>query len=218
MGEIVFIRHGQASFGAQNYDALSPLGHRQSRWLGAYLNESGHRFDHVVSGTLRRHRETLAGIIQSLPHPAPQEDARLNEMSFFDMERAYAAQNGPSAPPEGPREIEAHFLRILKAWQQDEIIDARESFAAFRTRILAALAQFQRPGERVLIVSSGGVLGVILGAILELDLQATTEIILGTYNASISRLRVVEQGLRLAQYNNVAHLEGPGRRHALTYL
>ena len=37
MGSIYLIRHGQASFGAENYDVLSPLGYRQSEALGDYL-------------------------------------------------------------------------------------------------------------------------------------------------------------------------------------
>ncbi|EPM78754.1 hypothetical protein A249_34210, partial [Pseudomonas syringae pv. actinidiae ICMP 18804] len=37
MGSIYLIRHGQASFGADDYDVLSPVGIRQSRVLGAHL-------------------------------------------------------------------------------------------------------------------------------------------------------------------------------------
>ena len=37
MPEFFLVRHGQASFGADNYDKLSALGHRQARWLGGYF-------------------------------------------------------------------------------------------------------------------------------------------------------------------------------------
>ena len=49
------VRHAQASFGTDDYDRLSELGHRQSRWLGEYLAERQLTFARVVTGTLRRH-------------------------------------------------------------------------------------------------------------------------------------------------------------------
>ena len=62
MSEIYFVRHGQASLGARNYDQLSPLGWEQARWLGEYFRDRGLEFDRVVIGDMRRHRETLEGI------------------------------------------------------------------------------------------------------------------------------------------------------------
>ena len=44
MAELVLVRHGQASFGAADYDKLSDLGWRQSRWLGEYFAERGITF------------------------------------------------------------------------------------------------------------------------------------------------------------------------------
>ncbi|HCT4576619.1 TPA: histidine phosphatase family protein, partial [Pseudomonas aeruginosa] len=37
MGSIYLIRHGQASFGADDYDVLSPTGIRQAEILGDHL-------------------------------------------------------------------------------------------------------------------------------------------------------------------------------------
>ena len=58
MGVVLLVRHGQASFGAENYDALSPLGFEQSRMLGEALGARGIGADLIVHGTMRRHRET----------------------------------------------------------------------------------------------------------------------------------------------------------------
>ncbi len=218
MGEVFLIRHGQASFGAKNYDNLSPLGHQQSEWLGHYLAQSTGRFDRVVSGTLRRHKQTLDGIRKTLADPAPEQDSRLNEMSYFEMERRYVERTGDSAQPNNRAALETHFTRVLAAWKAGEIDGTAESFSAFEQRIVTALADYATPGKRVLVVSSGGPVGIILRHILGLDLAAMTEIILGTHNASVSRFRVLEQGLRLQQYNAVPHLDHPGRSHALTYL
>ena len=217
MGEITFIRHGQASYGAANYDKLSPLGHLQAEWLGHHLKVSGHRFDRIVCGTLRRHRETLAGIQQSLNHETVAEDARLNEMSFFALERAFEAYTGELLPL-GQAAAARNFSRVMAAWEADEIPDVDEQYGDFRSRILAAVADHSREGEHLLVVSSGGPVGVTIREVLGLDLAAMTNVILRTYNASYSRFAILDGQRHLVQFNGVAHLETADRRHALTYL
>ena len=44
MGTLYLVRHGQASFGAADYDNLSELGHRQAVRLGEYWRERGMKF------------------------------------------------------------------------------------------------------------------------------------------------------------------------------
>jgi broad specificity phosphatase PhoE len=64
MGTLYLVRHGQASFGAADYDNLSDLGHQQAVRLGEYFKSKGLQFDGVLMGTLRRHAQTYAGICQ----------------------------------------------------------------------------------------------------------------------------------------------------------
>ena len=52
MGVILLVRHGQASFGSDNYDVLSPLGQRQARRLGQALKGRGVQPSLIVSGSL----------------------------------------------------------------------------------------------------------------------------------------------------------------------
>jgi broad specificity phosphatase PhoE len=54
MGNLYLVRHGQASFGADDYDQLSARGHQQSVRLGAYFAQQGLRFDALITGTLKR--------------------------------------------------------------------------------------------------------------------------------------------------------------------
>ena len=54
MSKILLVRHGQASFGAADYDNLSPTGHEQSRVLGEALAARGLTADVVVAGEMRR--------------------------------------------------------------------------------------------------------------------------------------------------------------------
>ena len=60
MAQFYLVRHGQASFGSDNYDQLSPLGHQQARWLGEYFAERDMQFDGLITGDLVRHQETGA--------------------------------------------------------------------------------------------------------------------------------------------------------------
>ncbi|HEX5739103.1 MAG TPA: phosphoglycerate mutase family protein, partial [Hydrogenophaga sp.] len=58
MGTLYLVRHGQASFGAEDYDQLSERGRQQSVQLGRYWAARGLVFDAVITGTLRRHEQT----------------------------------------------------------------------------------------------------------------------------------------------------------------
>ena len=89
MGTLYLVRHGQASFGAADYDQLSDLGQRQSERLGRYWAERGLHFDAVITGTLRRHAQTWAGIARGagLDLP-PTEWPGLNEYDSGAVIRA----------------------------------------------------------------------------------------------------------------------------------
>ena len=122
MGTLYLVRHGQASFGAADYDQLSELGARQSRLLGDYWRQRGQRFDAVLTGTLKRHRQTFAGIADGLGDlPTPMEMPGLNE---YDSEALIRAIH--PAPLEKPRDAEmvrSHFRLLrtaLQAWMRGE--------------------------------------------------------------------------------------------------
>ena len=66
MGTLYLVRHGQASFGADDYDVLSARGREQAVRLGEYWRARGMAFDAVITGTLRRHTQTLEGIAEGL--------------------------------------------------------------------------------------------------------------------------------------------------------
>ena len=66
MSEFYIVRHGQASFGADNYDKLSPLGHQQSDWLGEYFAARNLEFSQLWLGEMVRHKETASGICRGL--------------------------------------------------------------------------------------------------------------------------------------------------------
>ena len=75
MGNLYLVRHGQASFGADNYDVLSPLGHQQAKRLGEHFKIAGITFDAALTGTLQRQISTHAGICEGMNAKTPQTSA-----------------------------------------------------------------------------------------------------------------------------------------------
>ncbi|MGV2836957.1 phosphoglycerate mutase family protein, partial [Pseudomonas shirazensis] len=66
MGNLYLIRHGQASFGAADYDVLSPVGVRQSQALGSHLANLGLRLDRCIAGDLRRQQDTALLALEAM--------------------------------------------------------------------------------------------------------------------------------------------------------
>jgi phosphohistidine phosphatase SixA len=58
MSTLILVRHGQASFGASDYDRLSETGVRQSELPGIYWAGRGPSFDAAYSGAQQRQQQT----------------------------------------------------------------------------------------------------------------------------------------------------------------
>jgi len=226
MAELVFVRHGQASFGADDYDKLSELGWRQSRWLGEYFAQRDAAFDLVVRGSLRRHAETLAGIGEGMGRSlAAQIDARLDEYDSHALLHAHL--KGKPLPQGGDRREHFRILReAMYAWTEGTLRGAsgasaerlHEPFAEFRGRVLAALAQMRKgEAKRVLVVSSGGPISTVLAEVLGMPPRGVVDLNLQTRNTGITELQSGASRIHCVSFNNVPHLDRPDRAGTLTY-
>lgn len=212
MGEITLVRHGQANSFAkteEDYDRLSELGHRQAKWLGTWMRDHDLTFDHVVSGTLRRHRETVAGMGY-----AADEDARLNELDYYRLTDALKARYGTPAP--GPEDFADHMPQVFAAWHAAEI-EGAESYHSFESRVKEMLDEAAVPGRRILCVTSGGVIGMVLRHLLDLDLLRMSQVMLPIYNTSVHRIHVAPARTILSGFNATPHLDAPERADARTF-
>ena len=219
MAELILVRHGQASFGAEDYDKLSELGWRQSRWLGEYFAERGAVFDRVVRGSLRRHTETLAGIAEGMGRSLDgAEDARLDEYDSHSLLQAHL--KGRPLPQGGDRREHFRILRAaMYAWTDGTLEGhPHEPFAAFRGRVLGALAELRTgAAKRVLVVSSGGPISTILSEVLRTPARGVVDLNLQTRNTGITELQAGPSTIHCVSFNNVPHLDRPERAGALTY-
>ena len=214
LGEITLVRHGQANSTATNeadYDRLSDLGRQQAAWLGDYLRAHEDPFDLVLSGTLKRQKQTAAEMGDM--GATPQIDARLNEMDYFTLGKALETERGVPLPE--PDQFITHVPQVLEAWHRAEI-EGQESFAAFETRISGVLQMATQPGKRVLCVTSGGVIGMMIRHLLDLSLTRMAHVLDPIRNTSIHRIQVQPVGAILAGYNATPHLDAPDRIHAHT--
>ena len=214
MGEVILIRHGQANSDAQDeesYDKLSDLGHVQAAWLGGWFRDHGEAFDHVICGTLRRHRETAHSM--GFQPDAMTFDARFDELDYFNLAHALHATHGIPLP--GPEEFAAHAPKVMEAWHRAEIM-GRESFAAFEGRVTEALLDAGEEGRRVLCVTSGGVIGMVVRHLLRLDPTRMAHVLLPIRNSSIHRVEIRNGQMLLQVFNATPHLDTPERAHART--
>ena len=212
MGDIILVRHGQANSHATNeedYDRLSDVGKTQAQWLGEWMRAHDYSFDHVVAGTLRRHRQTVAGMGFEA-----DEDPRLNELDYFRLSEDLHRVKGEPLPTGD--NFPDHMPKVFAAWKQAEIKGA-EPYHAFEDRVAALLADAAQPGRRVLCVTSGGVIGMTLRHILDLDIMKMSRVMLPIWNTSIHRLHVRDTETILAGYNAIPHLDRPERASARTH-
>ena len=99
MGSIYLIRHGQASFGADDYDVLSPVGVRQAEVLGKHLEQLGISLDRCISGSLRRQQHTANAALQHMSKaPALDIDEAFNEFDADAVIRTLLPDLLPEEP------------------------------------------------------------------------------------------------------------------------
>ena len=222
MGSLFLVRHGQASFGADDYDQLSELGTRQCRRLGEYLHTRGQRFDAVLVGTLQRHRQSLAAISEGLPgFPAALDWPGLNEYDSHALIQAIHPE--PLAKPDTP-ELYRHHFRLLRqaleAWMNGTIApQGMPSYEAFRSGVVAALDHVREHhhGNHVLLVSSGGPISTAVGHIVGSPAAITIDLNMRIRNSALTEFAFTPKRHMLVSYNTVPHLDDPQTRDWVTY-
>jgi len=224
MSEVYLVRHGQASFGAANYDKLSPLGHQQSSWLGEYFLERNINFDAVLAGTLVRQQETATGIIQHLSgSPNIDTQAGLNEFSFSKIIDAYISQYPEEMPSDksNPKLYYALLKSAMFAWLNNKLdIPDSETWGDFDERVgqvVEYIRSLSKNNKRILVVSSGGAISMILKHMLGLESTQVIHLNLQVKNTGITHFFCNNDTLRLSSFNNVPHLDTPNRLKSITY-
>lgn len=223
MGTLYLVRHGQASLGAADYDQLSDLGHRQSVRLGEYWRERGMTFDAVITGTLKRHRQTWAGIAQGLgiePNAALAREG----LDEYDSDAVIAAIHPePLAKPETPEMVRNHFRLLrtgLASWMDGKTAPSgMPGYVDFLAGVTGALDHVRatHAGAKVLVVSSGGPISNAIGHVLGTSAKTIVELNLRLRNTAITEFIFTEKRHMLNIYNTLPHLDGREWNDWITY-
>ena len=229
MSELYLVRHAQASFGATDYDQLSDLGKKQSRWLGNYFLERGKNFERLIVGDMRRHHQTLDGICEGMGQSDRSRIVMpgLNEYDFSKMTANYA-KYFPDDPElvklnSDPHDKKQHYrlLRVvLSAWARDNIPEIPETWEQFSGRVQEAREQIQsetKVGEKVLAIGSGGSNSAFLGQVLKAPSETVFDLNLQSKNTGISCYFFNELKISLSSFNMVPHLDNEELSGFVTY-
>lgn len=219
MAALVLVRHGQASFGAADYDVLSETGRRQARVVGEALRGRIGPVAAVVTGTMRRQRDTAAACLDAMGLAARwTEDAAWNEFDHEEVLRAYEPRWADHAQLHRDLEAAARadaferaFHAAVARWTGGaHDADYRETWPGFLARVDAALARLPGPAEgSVLVFTSGGPISAACRAHLgAADAEAVLAHAFRIANASVTTLEGTAAPRVLAAFNDHAHLTG----------
>jgi 2,3-bisphosphoglycerate-dependent phosphoglycerate mutase len=201
--DLLLVRHGESAPASLDEPApladghsdpeLAPEGRRQAEKLADRLAQE--HIDAIYVTTLRRTAETAAPLADRLGLK-PQVEPDLREIYLGEWEgvafRKYVSEGHPTAVQ----------MFLEKRW---DVIPGAESNDVFGARVRAGLERIVKahPGQRVVVVVHGGVIGQAMGLVT----SSSAFGFIGADNASISQLVAMPDPWVLRRFNDTAHLD-----------
>ena len=227
MAAIYLIRHGQASWGKRDYDALSEQGVEQAKILGKALAQRIDTPDRIICGGMRRHRQTAEHALAAMGLRSDwQEDKRWDEYDHQELivrhKPLYKSRTLMLAdlartlkPKETFQEIFEQALHRWVAREHDH--EYHESWPVFLQRVNEGLQHLAETGDRnILVFTSGGAISAVTKTLWNMPDSEWMRLNRVIANASITKVVVGKRGLHLSTFNEHAHFEGE-QRAMLTY-
>lgn len=226
MATIYLFRHGQASFGADDYDKLSPLGERQASALGEYLREAGIILDATVSGSLLRQRETARLTMVSQAGTAPHHiDPRFNEIDNEEQVKYLLpeilkgnpdlralVERGYSSSKDYQKVIDA----VFNYWVSPACVaPSVQSWADYSGGVQAALHELmtsQGSGKTLGVFTSGGTIATLVAYVLGLAGEQTYQFYEPIFNCSVTQIFYSGRKTSLSYFNDRSWLQVHGAR------
>lgn len=231
MSVVYLIRHGQASFGKEDYDLLSPLGEEQAQILGKSMVARIARPPLIIAGTMKRHHQTrdLANLTEKFDDYESLETADWNEYDHQQIlgkldERLMTAKGTKEAlkAAKDPKKAFAkYFADATARWQSglhDD--DYSESWTVFKNRIKKGLEltiQKAEKHETVFVFTSGGPISLVTLHLLGLADEQMLAINWTLANCGVTKLVKSKNRLFLSTMNDHSHFDFPDQQHLITY-
>ena len=235
MGSIYLIRHGQASFGADDYDVLSPVGVEQAQVLGRHLADLGLTFDRCVAGDLRRQQHTATATFDQykalgLPVPALETDSAFNEFDGEAIIRGLLPDLLSSEPDavhvlrngaQNRSEFQRIFALLIERWLAGTYDPpGLESWLGFVERVQGGLQRILEAAnhtDKIAVFTSGGTITALLHLLTGVPAERAFELNWQIVNTSLSRLTFRGDEATLASFNSRVHLELLKTPELITY-
>ncbi|HEY1029516.1 MAG TPA: histidine phosphatase family protein [Pseudomonas sp.] len=231
MGSIYLIRHGQASFGADDYDVLSPIGVRQAEVLGEHLDQLGIVLDRCISGSLQRQQHTANAALQRMSAvPALEIDAAFNEFDADAVIRTLLPDLLPEEPEalhvlrngaQNRAEFQRLFARLIQRWISGEHDKpGLQSWQAYVEQVAGGLRRILEQAhnkQNVAVFTSGGTITALLRLITGVPSQKAFELNWQIVNTSLSQLKFRGSEVSLASFNSHVHLQLLKAPELITY-
>ncbi len=221
MATLYLIRHGQASFGSDNYDQLSELGQLQADLTGEFFRDIGVSFDVAFAGDLSRQRETGERVLAAQANPCSLRiDPRFNEINNEEQVKEIlprlCAENAQlrAVVAEGlgnSKRYQKVIEAVFNAWVSPQC-DASDiqSWPAFRDQVYEAIDHVMSvagSGTTAAIFSSGGTIAALVARILGVSADGIYQFYEPMMNCSITQLFYNDARVSLSCFNDVAHLQ-----------
>ena len=204
MGSVHLVRHGQASFGSENYDQLSQLGYQQAIALGNAWEAGAWEPTLAIAGSLERHAQTAIAALDIIEGDGYDVDAGWNEYDHIGISTAI----DPDALTRDHKAFQVTLNKALGRWRRGEGEFAK-TYEQFTNRVMSAFAaavERAGQGQRVVVFTSGGPISLVLSQLLARDdslFQTLNDV---TINASVTTIINGQTGPRLLTFNEHTHL------------
>jgi broad specificity phosphatase PhoE len=225
MSMIYLIRHGQASFGHNDYDNLSPLGKQQARILAKHLFDTGFLPDAVYSGTMVRQKDTAKEVLDTYRRGGKELPGLELMMGFNEYDTTSIvtamfpamALDDPTLHDELARMYvsKASFKRVFEAamlrWVTGEFdtpgIETWEGLKARVAESLRSIMARHGKGKIIAVFTSGGAIAASLAHVLGIPGEYAMRLNWQIVNTSISRYMYNKERITMAGFNCITHLD-----------
>lgn len=208
MSVLYLVRHGQASFGTDDYDRLSDLGKEQSRITGRFLASQGLEPDRIIHGEMLRQRQTAEGLLAGLGRDVDAHvDAGWNEYAAWEL-TGVLTDLDPRAQHDS-KIFQGELERGAARWasgEDDE--DYTETYNQFTSRVERALADAvaaMESGQSTIVVSSAGAIAWTAARLIGGGFDQWMAFNRVTINTGITKIITGRGGTSLISFNDHGH-------------
>ncbi len=220
MATIYIIRHGQTSFGAQNYDQLSPTGYKQATHLGKHLQSLPLCIQEVVIGGMKRHLQTAENSLAELKYTGNKTfDTLWNEFDHTTILARYNPEYGNIEAikrdiadlPDPMKAFQKIFEQAIIRWASGQFSeDYEESWEEMVNRTVLGFEKIKeriQPGQSILVYTSAGTISALLSGLTNLSAEEAFRLQWKIANCSVTTIKIEKNSILIPVINDFGFFE-----------